>query len=363
MANNSETFYKAKKAFNSFFSNIEVHSANAAMKIRLNRQVNWLLKGAEPISSSYKKEIRSFWRPYKKISTKYHQFYSSKNKIYDVKYVPSDLYYTVIDQHFNNRKYGWGVNDKNYYSLYFPHVKQPKVVIRKINDILYDANYHIISNKKTLKLCDENEKLIIKPATESGGGRGIVFWNQNDGIEKLKETLKEGTNLIVQHIIQQHKSLAAVHSNSVNTIRVMSLIINNEVNIFSSVLRMGVDGNKVDNASMGGITCGILETGRLKSIAYSLNGDKYEYHPQGSNFSSHIIPNYDKVKRLVKTCHERMGHFRLVSWDIAIDQNGEPVLIEANLRNGGCVSHQFNNGPLFGNLTSQVLEEVFEGKN
>ena len=28
---------------------------------------------------------------------------------------PNTLYYTKIDQHFNQRKLGWGFNDKNYY--------------------------------------------------------------------------------------------------------------------------------------------------------------------------------------------------------------------------------------------------------
>lgn len=65
---------------------------------------------------------------------------------------------------------------------------------------------------------------------------------------------------------------------------------------------------------------------------------------------------------MVKFCHERMGHFRLVLWDVAIDEHGIPVLIEANLRNGECDFHQFNNGPLFGELTDQVLGEVFGRK-
>ncbi len=65
---------------------------------------------------------------------------------------------------------------------------------------------------------------------------------------------------------------------------------------------------------------------------------------------------------MVKHCHERMGHFRLISWDVAIGENNEPILIEANLRNGECDFHQLNNGPLFGELTDRVLTEVFGRK-
>lgn len=157
----------------------------------------------------------------------------------------------------------------------------------------------------------------------------------------------------------QHKTLSEIHPSSVNTLRVMSLLMNGKVNILSTVLRMGVNGNKVDNASAGGITCGVLENGQLKNVAYSADGVKYDKHPQGYVFSDCVIPNYEKVIQMVKTCHERMGHFRLVSWDIAIGKDAEPILIEANLRNGECDFHQYNNGPLFGELTEQVLNEVF----
>jgi hypothetical protein len=53
-------------------------------------------------------------------------------------------------------------------------------------------------------------------------------------------------------------------------------------------------------------------------------------------------------------------HFKLVSWDIAIDDTNEAVLIEANMRKGGIDIIQFNSGPIFGDLTERVLDEVFE---
>ena len=192
MAHNSEAFYKVKKLFNNFFSITETKAANTAMVIRLRRQRNNLLKGIKPISDNYKKAIREYWKNYKSIDTKYHQLYSSKNGLEDVRYIPDDLYYTVIDQHFNNRKYGWGVNDKNYYTLLFPDVKQPEIVVRKINGIYYDAIYHMISEDEAIAQCDGEDRLIIKPANETGGSRGIKFWDNESGIPNLKSILGGG---------------------------------------------------------------------------------------------------------------------------------------------------------------------------
>jgi hypothetical protein len=50
---------------------------------------------------------------------------------------------------------------------------------------------------------------------------------------------------------------------------------------------------------------------------------------------------------------------RLCSWDIAIGQDGDPVLVEANLSFGEVDFHQMCNGPIFGDLTEAVLAEVF----
>ena len=57
-----------------------------------------------------------------------------------------------------------------------------------------------------------------------------------------------------------------------------------------------------------------------------------------------------------------MGHFRLVAWDVTIDEQGEAVLIEANLTLGGINDVQMCSGPLFGKDTKKILDEVFRGK-
>lgn len=125
---------------------------------------------------------------------------------------------------------------------------------------------------------------------------------------------------------------------------------------------MGINGSRVDNASAGGITCGIKENGQLKNVAYSGRGIRYEKHPQGFSFSECVVPSFDKIRDLVSEQQQKMANFRMISWDIAVGEDGEPILIEANLRLGELGFHQLNNGPLFGDLTDEVLEEVFGKK-
>jgi hypothetical protein len=204
------------------------------------------------------------------------------------------------------------------------------------------------------------EQVIIKPTLDSGGGKNIRFWKAEDGRDKLEAIVDGlGDNLTVQEVIKQHQVLNDLHKDSVNTIRLVTLIWKGQVHAVSSMLRMGVEGNRMDNGEVGGISAGILADGRLKDRAVRVDGKVFKSHPGGACFEDCIIPNYPDLVETFKNAHMRMAHSKLISWDIAVGTNGQPILVEANLYCGGLKALQLNNGPLFGDLTEEVLEAVF----
>lgn len=332
----------------------------AAARRMHRRRLRGYKREDDAISAEYKKQIKDYWwRFHCRVPTRWHEHYSSRNGLCDVRYIPEELYYTVIDRHFNDRKYYLGVSDKNYLSRWFPQAKQPRTIVRKIDGLLYDADYHLTGFDDAIKSCLEHETVVIKPSINTFGGKNIHFWARKDGRGELERAIKGGDDLIAQETLVQHEHLSRIHPSSVNTVRVMTLLFDQEVHILSSVLRMGVDGSRVDNASAGGITCGIRSDGRLKDVAYARNGTRYDRHPQGFRFSEGMIPSFDKVIGLLTRLQEQMARFRLISWDVVIGPDGEPILLEGNFRCGGPCVHQLNNGPLFGDLTDRVLSEVF----
>lgn len=293
---------------------------------------------------------------------KYAWYYASQNGIYDPRYIPNTLYYTKIDQYFNDRKLGWGFNDKNYYSKIFAGIPQPKTLIRKIKGLIFDEDYHQISIEQAIDLISSEWEIICKPTLETGSGRDIRFWNTKKEKEQIRAFLMNDheADYAAQARIKQHSEMKRVHESSINTIRICSILMQDDVHILSSCLRMGTGGARVDNVTAGGISAGIREGGLLDKYAYAYySGQRFEKHPQGLVFDGFAVPSYDKAVELVKKAHPIIAHFRLASWDIAIDEDWEAVLIEANMRNSGINLHQFSNGPLFGELTEQVLREVF----
>lgn len=344
-----------------FFDGFETSVANAISNFQEKKYLRKYCPKT-PIPDDLKKSVKQYWKKYTSISPKWAWYYASSNGIQDPRYIPNTLIYTKIDQYFNNRKIGYGFNDKNYYSLIFPNVKQPEVIVRNIGGMFLNEKYELLTQVEAFKLICNYQEVICKPTLESGSGRSIEFWNIKDNIQHIECFLHDKTekDYVVQKIIKQHPELNKVHADSINSIRIVSILMPEGVYILSSNLRMGVGESRIDNVTAGGISCGINEDGSLKSYATTYyTGEHLTQHPQGLVFEGFKVPSYDKAVELVKQAHPLIPHFRLVSWDIAIDENGDALLIEPNMRKGGINLNQFNNGPLFGDMTERVLDEVF----
>lgn len=318
------------------------------------------------LSRQNKKDIERVWGNVKQ-NPVWQRFYNSivrEEKLeFDAHYIPLDIQYCFIDDWFNNTKVALSIDDKNMYDLYFHDVSLPKTVMRIIDHKLFDANYCPISLEYAIELCKNAGQVILKPAVDSSGGNGIEFWSVDDGEEALKNILMSHYNYIVQELIKQHAQMNAIYDGSVNSIRIVTCHYEGETSVLSAVVRFGSNGAKLDNASLGGMFCGIKDDGHLKKYAYKKDGQEVEKHPQGAVFSECEIPNFDKCKELVvKLSYRFLRISKLISWDLAIDEKGEPVLIEVNLCYGGSDIHQIANGPLYGEKTEDIVRQVFRNK-
>lgn len=353
---------KLKRIYEKIFDETETKAANLIISVQERRIVKKYVRNMPKLSSEQKKAVKDFWKPYCRVSTVWARYYTFATGRFDPRYIPNDLYYTKIDQHFNQKKLGYGFNDKNYYSLIFSGIRQPEIVVRNIGGLFEDENYRLLTREEVLERISRNDEVICKPTLDSGSGRDIQFWKTDTQFKEIELFIdnKKEKDYVIQKIIKQHAELDRVHKGSANTLRIVSVLMQDGVHILSSNLRMGVGSGRIDNVTAGGISCGINDDGTLKKYATAYySGEKYERHPQGFVFDGFKVPSYDKAVELVNRIHPLIPQFRLVSWDFAIDADGEPVLIESNMRKGGINLNQFNNGPLFGDLTEKVLGEVF----
>ena len=167
----------------------------------------------------------------------------------------------------------------------------------------------------------------------AGGNKAqIISVDSNENLEEIFANLK-GERRILEEIIVQHASLSAFCPNVVNTIRVYTFLdIHSVVHILSTSGRFGRIGGVIDNFHGGGI-CAIInpETGVITSDAINNVNERFIKHPDtGKIFKGFQYPAWEKVRAIVTKMAKMIPQLRYIGWDISINSEGKPILVEVN---------------------------------
>lgn len=200
----------------------------------------------------------------------------------------------------------------------FAVIKKGKLYTNRLDEISFD----------TLK----NEKEYFMKDID---GECASFVKKIKDYEHLKVLLKmkiKGT-YILQRKIEQCKEFNEFNSKSINTLRVVTVNIDGNVEVLTSLFRVGTNkSGNVDNWAAGGLAIGIKNDGYLKKYGFYKPhfGLKTDKHPDSNIiFDSFQIPMLNEAYELAKEAHKYFYTVGAIGWDIAITDEG-PVFIEGN---------------------------------
>lgn len=313
------------------------------------------------LSRSQKKDVDSIYKKYGyDYSYRTHELCMTVTGKFDPYIFPEDLFRTTIEYALNNQEVRAGWSDKNYFDQILPKTYTAEILIRNINGVFYNSDFQIISKEQATDSVKKYDKFVIKPSTETGFGREVCKYEKPYNVEKIFREYKK--NFCVQSLIRQHKIFSSLNESSVNVIRAITLFIDGKCEFLSGTVRCGAPGSFIDmtktSNGKGMLVIGIDEDGCFKDRAYYQNGEYINVMPNGFQFAGKEIPNWDEMKNVLINCHKKMPHFGFIGWDIAINENGKPIIIEYNVTGPGVLYYQYTNGPLFGNRTEQILNYV-----
>jgi hypothetical protein len=310
------------------------------------------------------------------VNTKWLNVYVNSTKIESPDYVPESIYYTQIEPILNNPLLQLAYADKNIYDLIFPQDVFPTTIFRNINGVFCTRKYSpliIKTNEDLQRVILQHSALVVKPAIESGGGENVyLFINQGnvmiDNTGKvlnlifLQTHLKQ--NYIVQEVLSQHPDLHKFNHTSINTIRILTWFspITGNFEILQCIFRVGAQGQFVDNSRSGGFAIGVKSDGLLNEFATNKYGEHFTLVNGISLLQPHKIPLFDEIKKKAKEISSKYVHFRLLGLDIAVDKNQAIRCLEININGNEVNFFQFNNGPLFGEYTNEVIDYCMENK-
>ena len=207
------------------------------------------------------------------------------------------------------------------------------------------------SKDKVINFLKTHPEFMAKPI-DGGCGKGIekLQTSQFTSLDEVYEYLtKEGNNFELEEVIKQHPDLSKIYPNSINTVRIVTIVTTKEGNsiltvpkekrknielephIICAYFRIGNGGRCVDNFNSGGMTAPIDEdTGIVSQVAIDKQKNVYENHPQtGEKIKGFKFPYWEEAINLCKKACQEIPEMGYVGWDVAFTPTG-PLFVEGN---------------------------------
>lgn len=261
-------------------------------------------------------------------------------------------------------KYGAGYNDYIIFEFYNMKAKERKTYLtrlknKKLVTMLNDEKYARIFDEKNLfdkkfaefmgrevidladigyeefeKFIQGKEEFFAKPYIgESGKGIEKIKVSDFKNTEELWQYVKRPDKNfgVIEQVVVQHPDAARIYPDSLNCLRVVTLVNDGKPNILYAVFKMGNNGGFVDNLENGGLACHFdLDKGEIIGQGHTSALVNYDAHPAtGIKFVGYKLPFMDEVKEMVKKAAMVLPEFRYVGWDVCLTPDG-PAIIEGN---------------------------------
>ena len=355
---------------------------NLIKNIIQNNQIRLIEKGHErnilksmqlcpmkQLTKGQEADVRVFFKKHfgREVPTYWHQYLYSRNGLWSEKYIPASIYNSELIHRLNKFQFRHAYVDKGFYDTLFYDINRPKTIVKNVNGYYYDGQQPL-TEVEAIKRCSNLKEAIIKPSLGGTWGEGVKLIQSNDGIvTNMNCTIKDlftsyKQSFIIQERLQQHPEMSKLNPTSLNTIRVMTYRRGDEIVVLYAIVRIGRKGQVIDNETAGGIKADInLQTGRIKGCA--IGSPKESLMPVtdvGTPTDGYQIPCFDKILDVVKEMHYRLPYFNLIGWDMSVDREGKPALIEWNR---AAELSQVAHGPAFGDLTEEILSDAMHREN
>ncbi|MBR4452282.1 MAG: hypothetical protein IKS39_10635, partial [Clostridia bacterium] len=233
------------------------------------------------------------------------------------------------------------------YKTLEPYYKRDVIEIRDSSD--YDVFADFVA---------KHREFVVKPADFSFGiGVHKVSIDDYNGDVKaaMEAILGEGaaiherhpsrvTKMVLEELIRQDDSLAALHPQSVNAIRATAVRgKDGKIHIFHPWIKIGISGTFVASAALDGFDAEIdPETGIVITDGMQETGNSYTVHPDtGIVIKGYQIPKWKEMLEFVDEIMDKLPGYNYVGWDLVLTPDGWCVM-EGNY--SGEFSFQFING-------------------
>lgn len=213
------------------------------------------------------------------------------------------------------------LDDKFYaYAIYKDAFKRDMIVIKTQSDF-----------PAFEKFCEDKPSFFAKPQGGSYGENSGLIKIEGKDLKTIFDDLLKIGPYVLEDPIEQCPEMASFNPDSVNTVRLATLLTGDKVDILFSYVRCGRKGITVDNSGSGGYLAAVdPNTGTVITDGCAKDGTFEAIHPDTNvTFKGFTVPRYKEAIELVTNLAKRLPSVRYIGWDLAVT-NEAVVLVEAN---------------------------------
>jgi hypothetical protein len=225
-----------------------------------------------------------------------------------------------------------------------------------LNGTWFDKNYNQIPKNKIKTLFFSNTKKIICKLDSTFQGKGVFVYDENNF--SIVEIENSG-DCVLQKFIQQHSFFNQYVTESVATIRLTTVVdTKGEISLRASYLRLGrADNTHVQSDSHIRVPIN-KESGILHHQGFLPNWIQVNEHPDTNVvFKEKKIPDFNKAVELVLNMHKKMPMVACIGWDLIIDSQNKPIVMEWNGFSNDIKFSEATQGPCFKDLNWNKLRK------
>ena len=181
---------------------------------------------------------------------------------------------------------------------------------------------------------DRHDTYMVKP---SGSSRGNGIRKETVGPVTEERRLAfrrmlSSAPCVVEELIDQGSEMAALHPQSVNTIRYATFNDGGTISVICCFVKIGRGSSVVDNGGAGGFLAAVDEdSGQIITPGRTEHDEVIDVHPDtGIEIIGYQIPAWKELRSMVAELVKVLPEQKYVGWDLAWSETKGWVLVEGN---------------------------------
>lgn len=340
LAKNAVTAYDARRSASQALASLEAEADRIIRQMEKdgNRPVHAALRLAE----AYAMEVLGspLYAPWLKV-------YTTAAGEFREGWIPDNYYGKEVITRIDGR-YRSAADAKTFINRVM-HSPQIPDIAYVIKGLFYDRDFRLMTSQQLRAALFESAPKAVFKLEKTGRGENFE--------EILPETLdaekyRRSPNGVFQKYVRQHPFFDAMTTGSATTLRLTTAIDRiGDVAVRAAYLRIARQEDR-NVKSRSALRAAVdLRTGRLAEAAYLPDWTRVERHPDnGFTFSGAEIPALREAMVLVVALHRSFPQISCIGWDICIDVDGVPQILEWNTSHNDIKFSEAFTGPCFADL-------------